>query len=389
MMMNHLTRFALLLVLFGLSAVATAQDANVDAAREAFWEGNDAYVDGDYPAAVQAFQEAYNLAPNAQLLEYMGRAYVGMGRYAEAIESFEQFAVEAPDHAESIAETVAGLRADMWSSALGALGSRLDSALAVATGEQPRSQLDARAELGTRMTNVPIQVTSTPRAAEVYIDGVEFGSFGVTPLDTRLFTGPHLIEIRKPFYEPASRVVNVSVPRRGESILVADFELERRQVDCRVTVRPLTARVSHVSEDGTRTDLGTGGWAGTLPAGPGTFIVQNAGRDRRVEMTVDVPEDGSTLEIPLTLSAVASTSITIEVGTLVVVNQVDEGSVRIDGREVGVGLGEFSTDLTPGVHRLVVSRDGYESFEQEVTVTAGSSATLYVNALQRSGRRQR
>lgn len=364
-------------------------DANIEAAREAFWEGNDAYVEGDYPAAIAAFEQANRLAPNPQLWEYIGRAYVGMQQYPDAIEAFEQFAQQMPEAADDVAATIEELRQDMWRAASNAVRERLDGALAIARGEQPRSQASAVAELGTRMTNVPIQVTSSPRAAEVFIDGQEFGAFGITPLDTRLFTGPHFIEVHKPFHEPANRVVSVSVPARGETIQVVHFELERRAVEVSVTVRPLTARVTHVSDDGDSTDLGTGGWQGTLPAGPGTFLIQNAGRDRRVEMELDVPEEGGVLDIPLTLSSVSGPSIVIEVGTIEIISQVDEASVKVDGREIGTGLGEFSADLTPGLHRIEVTRDGHQPFVQEVEVTAGQSATIYVNALERSRRRNR
>lgn len=377
---------ALLLV---FSPPARGQDA-VDEAREAFWVGNDAYVEGDYPTALEQFQLAYELAPNAALLEYIGRTYVGMGRYPEAIASFERFAEEDPEAGSEIAELVEALREDMLDAAFAAARDGVGRALAVARGEQPTSQADSRAQLGTRMTNVPVQVVSTPRAAEVFIDGTEYGAFGVTPLETRLFTGPHLIEVRKPYYEPASQVVNVSVPRRGESIAVVRFTLERQQVATEVSVRPLTARISHVSEDGERTDLGTGAWTGTLPAGPGTFIIQNAGRDRRVERVLEPSDDGAVVEVALSLDEDASgPSIAISVGTLVVVSQVDEGRVLVDGRSIGEGIGEFEAMLTPGPHRLEVTKDGHEPFEQTVEIQADGTATVYVNALERAGRRRR
>lgn len=370
-----------------VAAAGHAQD--VDAARESFWLGNDAYLAEDYPAAARHFREAYEQAPNARVQEYLGRTYVAMGQYALALAAFEQAAADDPEVADEIADTIAGLRADMVVRAIAGGVAAVDTAVGRARGEQPRPRSVLSMELGTTMTDVPVQILSSPRGAEVFIDGTEFGAFGTTPLEVPLFTGPHLIEVRKPHYEPASRVVNVTVPRRGESIPSVSFELVRSTVEATVTVVPSLARVTFVADGGERIDLGTGGYEGPLPAGPGAFIVQHAGRDRRVDAVVEPGNDGAVFEIALSLEASSGARpLAIRIGTLRVVTQVHGGEVAVDGRSIGTGVGDFTADLTPGPHTLRVTLDGHEPFEQTVEIEADRTATVYVNALERARRRR-
>lgn len=388
--MTHRIRFIGLALVLLVAAQAAAQD--VDAAREEFWLGNDAYVAGDYPGAVLHFEAAYRLAPNARVQEYLGRTYVAMGRYVEALEAFETAAEDAAEGegelAAEIEATIAQLREDMLVRATGEAVIGVDAAVGAALGEQPVPQDQRRMELGTIMSDVTVQILSEPRGAEVFIDGTEFGSFGVTPLETPLFTGPHMIEVRLPYHEPQSRVVQVTVPGRGESIPTVRFELERQVVDAEVSVHPISARATFVADNGERISLGLGGFSGRLPAGPGTFVVQHAGSDRRVEAVVEAGPDGEPFTIDLAMNDDAGRiGIAIAVGTLIVVTEVDGADVSVDGRSIGTGPGEFEADLTPGPHSLRISLDGHEPFEQEVRISADSESTIYVNSLERARRR--
>lgn len=386
--MNWSIRALLLavLVVIGLPAIAS----DVDQAREEFWLGNDAYQEGDYPSAVAHFEAAYQLAPNARVQEYLGRTYVAMRRYPEAVRAFERAIEDDPSLAEEVGAVLDGVREDMNAAAFGGARAAVQAAIAGALGESPAPESQLRAGLGTTMSDVTVQVLSEPRGAEVFVDGTEFGSFGVTPLEIRLFTGPHRIEVRKPWHAPEARVVNIAIPGRGQSIPTVAFRLERLEVPVEVRATPVTARMTFVSEGGERVDLGMGVYSGVLPAGPGTILIQSAGRDRRVDVVVEPTESGDPrqFEVQLDGDAAQSNRIAIRVGTLEVVSQVEEGVVTVAGQQIGDGPGTFSIDLIPGPHIVRVERQGHEPFEQTVDIRADGVATIYVNQLERERRRR-
>ncbi len=72
-----------------LSAVAWAD--NLEEAKAAFAEGRAAFERGDYDRALTQFQKANSLAPAPSLSYNMGKTYEKMGRYKEAVSSFERY----------------------------------------------------------------------------------------------------------------------------------------------------------------------------------------------------------------------------------------------------------------------------------------------------------
>lgn len=394
---NALDRLGLAVWLFAVVAVAAAvavpagpamaqSDGGVDPARELFWEGNHDYAEGRYEQAIAHFRDAWELSGNERLLDYIGRCYANLGDLPAAIEAYEEFAA-ASDEARTEAQPILeNLRRDLVGLVVGQGMNRVEDAVASARGEQPPPRDRMRRELGTRMRDVPVLVRSTPRGADVFIDGAEFGSFGVTPLETRLFTGQHVIEVRREFYEPQSRVVSVAVPRSGESVPTFTFELERQEVEVAVSVEPVTANVTYVGEDGVTRRLGLGGFDGTLPAGPGRFIVQQGGRDRRIDVVLVPGEDGvAELELFLEDPSLGERQ-DVRVGTLVVETELLFGEVLVDGAAIGEAPGRFERDLTPGSHRLEVRREGYIPHVQLVNIEADRDTVVVVNQLQQASR---
>ncbi len=388
--------FALVAAILVASAVARAQPAgdggsDDDRARQAFWEGNEAYAAGEYEDAIGHFERAYGIAPTPRLLDYIGRCHANLQQYEQAIEHYQRYADTSVEAEAEVAETLANLIAERQGFVGQLVRHGVGEALSRARGEQPPSRQTLRQSLGTEMRDVTVQILSTPRAAEVYIDGMEFGSFGITPMETPLFTGPHMIEVRKPYFEPARRIVNVAPPGRGEAIPTVRFELERVQLLVTISVEPVTATVTYVSEDGDRQDLGLGGYEGSLPAGPGAFIVQQGGRDRRVSMTLEPPEEeDGILEFTVHLQDQdLAPTLDIRIGILRIVTELLYGEIFVDGRSVGEAPGEFEVGVTPGEHTVEVRRQGYETFRQEVSVAADGETVVYANTLERSRRRGR
>jgi tetratricopeptide (TPR) repeat protein len=156
-------------------------------AREAFGDGNGAYLEGRYRDAVRHFERANNIVPNPRLLEYMARCYTNLGDYAQAITSYEAFADTSDEAAAEVAEILVGLRHDAMVNAIYKASDSVDDALAAANGETPPPRDLRRQELGTQMRDVAVQIRTTPRGADVFIDAIELGAVGQTPLETPLF----------------------------------------------------------------------------------------------------------------------------------------------------------------------------------------------------------
>lgn len=369
---------------------AQDSDPRIEEARALFWEGNHDYVNERYEEAIEHFVDAYALSNNERLLDYIGRCYANLGDLRQAIDYYEQFAATSTEAEIEARPTLDALRDERLRLVVGHTVSTVEDAVSEALGEQPPPRDQRRRELGTRMRDVPIVVESVPIGAEVFIDDLELGSFGTTPLETRLFTGQHLIEVRAENYAAEQRIVSVAIPRAGQPIPTFRFELERLEVPVEVSVEPITANVVYTGADGSQRRLARGGFEGTLPAGPATFLLQQGGRDRRVEVTIAAPEDGGAQQIELTLDDPSETRRPlIQIGTLTITSTLTDCDVIIDGASVGRCPGSFSRDLTPGPHAVEVRRDGYVSFEQEVDVSADAETVIVVNVLERAGRRGR
>jgi hypothetical protein len=240
------------------------------------------------------------------------------------------------------------------------------------------------------MRDVSVQIVSDPRGAEVFIDDLEYGPFGVTPLETRLFTGRHLVEVRAPGFETTRQVINVTVPRAGESIPVVSFELERAQVSVEVVAHPSSVAMVFVDASGEATQLGQGSYSGALPSGRGAFLLQQGGRDRRVEFDIEPSADGEPVAIELYLDEAAERSARFVVGLLIVESELEAGTIYVDGAAVGTPPGTFEVDLVPGEHTVEVRREGFTSWSTTVEIEANDDVRLIVNpALQRARGRSR
>ncbi len=102
--MKHLFRPAVLsllalLVCFSTIAVPQAAFAQTDlnAAKEKFREGREAYQNEEYAQAAELFVEAYGFSGRSELLYNIGQAYKSADNLAQAEKYFQQYLSEMPD----------------------------------------------------------------------------------------------------------------------------------------------------------------------------------------------------------------------------------------------------------------------------------------------------
>lgn len=370
--------------LFAGSANAQPSEEDIEEARAEFQLGNEAYIDEDWRAAIEHFETANAIAPNPILLDYIGRAYANMGRYDDAIASYEAYAETSPEAAEQIAPVIESVRAERIERSIFEAMQTVGEGFGRASGNMPTRLEFSRAELSAPAV-VTVQVRSTPRGAEVFMDGYTIAPVGVTPVELEVFPGPHHFEVRVPGHATEGRVVQVSVPNRGESIPVIDFELERMQVPVSVRVTPITTAVTYVGDDGSTVDLGVGAFEGELAAGTGAFLLQQGGRDRRIAMDIGPNEDGSPVEIELYLNPEDEVvEVDLGLGTIVVETDFFDADVMVDGRVIGRTPGEIEADFRPGDHLVEVARPGYETWSRTVEVEADRETRLLIDELDRA-----
>ncbi len=372
----------LMIICSFVSPVFAQSPDELASAQEEFALGNAAFGEREWRSAIVHFQAANDLAPHPRLLEYMGRCYAHMNDFANAIAHYELFAATSPEAAAEIADVLAATRQTaMEFTFFEAIGAIAD-AHARASGEMPEPRTTMRSAFDSLLRDVVVQVRSEPSGAQVFLNDITLGPIGVTPLQTNMFVGTTWIEVRLPNHEPAGQLVNITAS--GASIPVFEFELQPIEVPVDVTVTPLTSSATWIGDRGETRSLGAGAWEGTLPAGPATFLLQQGGRDRRIEVDIQPNEDGSTVSLGLSFSDNVASANAFALATLIVVSQATDGEVFVDGRSVGRAPGEFVVDVTPGTHSVELRRERHCTWRQNVELADDDETRLYTpNSLER------
>jgi hypothetical protein len=245
-----------------------------------------------------------------------------------------------------------------------------------ATSPAKKRAAEARLqELGGRTGLLAID---TPESgAAVSVDGK---ASGTTPLASplRLAAGPHRIRVTKDGFVPFDQAPNVA-PGATATVQV---KLEAQSSKGRLSVREKGGKPIRVFVDGV--DMGEAPWAGEVEAGEheitGRSGPMTAGPEK---VTV---ERGKTKDVELVASA---TYATLKVGT-----SDGKGLVYLDDKLVGEGT--FTSDVPSGPHRLRITREGYDPFEETIelkdketiarTITLKLSSKIDTGTLQQDKR---
>lgn len=185
--------------------------------------------------------------------------------------------------------------------------------------------------------------------AEVFLDDK---SLGKSPLSkpVRVLAGPHRLRVQKEGFLPWEQAPNA--PAQAQTPVAVKLEADVRKAH--LNVREQGNQQVHVYVDGV--DMGAAPWSGDVEAGDHEIIVKSA-------TTLATPQKitvqkGETREI---VAQVSATTASLKVSTA-----DGKGVIYIDGKVVGEGV--FSGELPAGPHKVMVKRDGYDSFEEDVTL---------------------
>jgi hypothetical protein len=215
--------------------------------------------------------------------------------------------------------------------------------------------------VATAQRPIPIDVTSTPPGATVFVDSAESPAIGVTPLKAvRVQKGAHKLIFRLAGYEDAT--VEANVAKSGLSFSATLTALATLAVNAG----------GPSAEGGTiRVD---GEPAGALPyrayLKPGRHLVQ-VGRDGHQVFSqwVDL-----TAAQQLSLSVVLE-KLAPDTGSILVAGDVPGAAVYLDGEPKGV-TPVVLDNVTPGEHTVEIRAEGLAPFRQAVRVLPRERANV-------------
>lgn len=106
--MGRLQARMIVLLIAGLvTTTAGAESARLREAREHFESGAKAYKLGDYERAIVEYKASYDLHPAPLLLYDLGQAYRKVGRFEQALHSYQQYMADAPPTSAHLADAQA------------------------------------------------------------------------------------------------------------------------------------------------------------------------------------------------------------------------------------------------------------------------------------------
>jgi hypothetical protein len=202
-------------------------------------------------------------------------------------------------------------------------------------------------ELGEKTGEVTITVNEP--GAQVLVDDKVVGTSPLAgPL--RLTSGPHKVRVTKDGFIAFDQSPNVAA---GTTTNV-QATLAPATTKGKLVVKEKTGKPIRVTVDGV--DMGDAPWTGEVEAGQHEIGARATGLSAMTEK-VNV-ERGKTHEIELVASA---NTASVKIGT-----SDAKGLIYVDGKLVGEG--SFIGELPAGTHKLKITREGYDPFEEEIVV---------------------
>lgn len=316
---------ALLTLCTALLAAPARADNTADESDIAFSQGNTAFSKRDYEKALAAYFLSYRLVPNRNVLFNIARCYEALDRFDEAYRYWYDLYVD-----QGLAE------------------------------DDRREVRQALAHLAPRVALV--SVTSTPAAAELFIDREDLGSRGKTPLTIAVAPGAHTVIVKLEGHHPATAKVTAHKGREVKQALA----LERVVGKVELTGTPAGA-VIRESADGPE----LGRLPATLAFTPGQkLLVVQAPGHQPAQVLVDVKPDATvTAKVQLTERSKPT-------GKVIVTANRENAVVRVDGKESG--FTPVVLTLPEGEHAIEVSSSEVLPFSKTVAVVGDSEERLTV-----------
>lgn len=300
-----------------------------------YQRGTAAYQKGDYEAALRHFHAAADLSYKPSLSYNLSLCYEKLKQPVDAVIHLRRYLASKPPPA--------------WSKL---------------ANERLRYLLE--------VAEVPVQITSYPAGAAIYLGDRSTGLRGRTPFDLKLKPGSYRIFVDAGGYLPASREVQVDIGKPN----YFDFQL-KRQSSLHISASVAGAKVALDQEDEKQATLAPI----TRVVSPGRHRVRVSREEHRtVEREVDVnPGDQVSLFVDLPRLP--------RYGMLRVECNVPGATVQVEEEDVGeTPLANHR--LQVGTYRVFVRKENYQAWDQRVTISHKQITLARVQLTPKTSRRQ-
>lgn len=287
-------------------------------------DGDKAARAKDWSGALKAYEAANRAAPSAEALEGVANAQYNLKNDGAAYAAYAEWLQKYGDKAPAAKKAQANARI---------------------------KELEGRTG--------PLAIDVNEKDAVVTVDDVNVGK---SPLAApiRLGAGPHRVRVTKDGFVTFDGAPNVVV---GTPTTLT-VKLEAASTKGKLVVREKTGKPIRVVVDGT--DMGDAPWTGEVAAGEHEVLGKSPTMAAAAQkVTV---ERGKEAQVELVAS---STTAPLKVST-----NDGKGLIYIDDKLVGEG--SFSGDLPAGPHRIRITREGYDPYEEDVTLVDKTPAVRSV-----------
>jgi hypothetical protein len=330
------------------------------------------YLQGNYDAAAQGFQEAYSARPFPQFLYNVAASFHMKGKktsdvasYKKAVEFYRQYIKEEPTAADKpkVERAIGVLDAEI---------KRIDDLAKAGTGSADGSgsaaaPVTASAEvqnLGDVKVRGLVVIVTEPQNATIYLDDKKNGKFAETPWSGSI-DGEHKLIIEKRGYKPLETVIAADPSKLIQvvSVMAQEDYLAWIEVTSNVPGASIFIDDKSIGAVG-KTPLVPGQ---NIKPGKHTFWITAEGYNEYAE-TIDIAP-GETKAIKATLTGTPVGKLAINgMGT-------DESTIYMDGN-VLCERGPCIKNVPEGAHVIEIRRDGYKSTRNRVQIVPRQETTV-------------
>jgi hypothetical protein len=367
-------RILLILSIVTAATTASAQDASLKKAQEAFDQAQVQYLQGNFDAAADGFKAAYDARPFPQFLYNIGASYHMKGKkaadvdaYTKAVDYYKRYLAEDPQAADKdkVERSIEVLNGEI---------ERLKKEPPPPDGGTGTTQTPSAAveQLGDAKIRGLVVIESEPQGASIYLDGKDKGEFARTPWSGSL-EGEKTYLVEKRGYKSKEGRISGD-PNR---LLVLQIVLSEEDYLGWVEIKSNVPGADVFMDDKAVGAIGKTPYSGNFKPGKHTFWVSADGYDE-FQTEVEVIA-GEAHEVSAQLKGAPVGYLNLRGAG------IDKSEILVDGK-VLCERGPCRKPVKEGTHTVTVRRSGYKPYTARVDVQARTEISVRAQLAKKPGR---
>ncbi|CAN5519607.1 hypothetical protein BH11MYX1_BH11MYX1_16240 [soil metagenome] len=359
--------------MFATTSVFAQSADSLKKAQASFDTAQSEYLAGKFDEAAAGFQEAYAARPFPQFLYNVGASYHMKGKkasdvaaYKKAVEFYKRYLSEEPQATDkaNVEKAVGVLEAEI---------KRLDSGAGTGSGSAAAATPSQEVQnLGDVKVRGLVVIVTEPQNATIYLDDKKKGPFATTPWSGSI-DGEHKLIIEKRGYKPVESTISADPTK------LVQFVSSMAQEDylAWVEIASNIPKSDVFIDDKSVGAVGSTPWSQQIKPGKHTFWISKEGYDEYTE-TVDIA--------PGETKAVKGTIKGSPLGKIAVTGYgIEDSQISLDGK-ILCERGPCLRSVPQGAHVILVTREGWKSYERPITIEAKAEIQLKVTLVPKPSR---